>query len=318
MTNSQSMRGLLSSSELRKLSKKSNVKGSLQLFSHIGAIGLSAIVMSLLINTYWFFLVAFIHGVFLNYLYAGQHELSHRTVFTNKRINDLFCSIFGFLTFNPSKHDLIHHMRHHRYTNNWDKDSELQVRNTYTLGTYLYELSGVGFWVGRLKDIISSSKGEIIGYQVSEENKKTILWEARTYLILYMFIFIFSIVNGSWFFVIYWIGPLLFTKWTHNLHNLIEHTGMAHTSNVLENTRSVDAPRWWRWIGWNMQYHTIHHAFPMIPFHNLALANEMISEKLGHKPATMGYLEFQIAILKKLINSPESKWNGENIIIKNT
>jgi len=318
MKNHQPMRGLLTSSELRNLSTKSNVKGFIQLTSHMTAIGLSAALMSLLINTYWFYLAAFIHGFFLNYLYAGQHELSHGTVFTNKRINDLFCSIFGFLTFNPSKHDLIHHMRHHRYTNNWSKDSELQVRNTYTIGTYLYELSGIGFWVGRLKDIFTSSKGKIIGYQVSEENQKIIVWEARSYLFSYLSILIVSIFSGSWFIMIYWIGPLIFTKWTHNLHNLIEHNGMAHTSNVLENTRSIDAPRWWRWIGWNMQYHTIHHAFPMIPFHNLPKAHELIVNRLGCKPATMGYFEFQIAMIKKLLEKPESKWKDDEIIIKSS
>ena len=42
-----------------------------------------------------------LHGVLINCLYAGQHELSHWTVFRTKGWNDVFGHVFGLATLNP-------------------------------------------------------------------------------------------------------------------------------------------------------------------------------------------------------------------------
>ena len=55
-----------------------------------------------------------------------------------------------------------------------------------------------------------------------------------------------------------------------------------------------------RWLCWNMQYHTAHHAFPSVPFHRLRELNRKMTEGAGTPPHAMGYLEFQIEVIRKL------------------
>jgi fatty acid desaturase len=87
-------------------------------------------------------------------------------------------------------------------------------------------------------------------------------------------------------------------KPVHQLQNTIEHLGRPHEDNVLVNTRSTRTNAVMRWLGWQMQYHTAHHAFPGVPFHRLRELNEAIFTSRGAAPPSMTYLGFQIAVLR--------------------
>ncbi|MGI9407210.1 MAG: fatty acid desaturase, partial [Hyphomicrobiaceae bacterium] len=54
-----------------------------------------------------------------------------------------------------------------------------------------------------------------------------------------------------------------------------------------------------KWLAWNMQYHTAHHAFPSVPFHKLKDLHREIVANTGREPHTMGYLEFQREVFRK-------------------
>ncbi|MEM9098892.1 MAG: fatty acid desaturase, partial [Pseudomonadota bacterium] len=69
----------------------------------------------------------------------------------------------------------------------------------------------------------------------------------------------------------------------------------------LENTRSTRTNAVMRWMCWNMQYHTAHHAFPSVPFHRLKELNREMTDGAGTPPHAMGYIEFQIALIGKLM-----------------
>ena len=53
-----------------------------------------------------------------------------------------------------------------------------------------------------------------------------------------------------------------------------------------------------RWLGWQMQYHTAHHAFPGVPFHRLQELHAAIFIERNVTPPTMSYLGFQMAVLR--------------------
>ncbi len=53
-----------------------------------------------------------------------------------------------------------------------------------------------------------------------------------------------------------------------------------------------------------MQYHTAHHAFPSVPFHRLRELNTTMTENTGQPPHSMGYLAFQIEVIRRL-------WGGK-------
>ena len=98
--------------------------------------------------------------------------------------------------------------------------------------------------------------------------------------------------------VVFWLAPMLSMKWFHQLQNTMEHLGLPHDDNVLINTRSTRTNAAMRWLGWQMQYHTAHHAFPGVPFHRLRELNEAIFTSRGAAPPSMTYLGFQAAVLR--------------------
>ncbi|MFX8624383.1 fatty acid desaturase, partial [Acinetobacter baumannii] len=64
------------------------------------------------------------------------------------------------------------------------------------------------------------------------------------------------------------------------------------------NTRSTKTNALMRWICWNMQYHTAHHAFPGVPFSNLPELHQTIFTRKNRKPAELTPLAFQAAVIR--------------------
>ena len=107
-----------------------------------------------------------------------------------------------------------------------------------------------------------------------------------------------SVALGSWAAITFWLAPMVVTKAAHQLQNTIEHLGMPHDANVLENTRSTRTNAIMRWVCWNMQYHTAHHAFPGVPFHRLRELNAALFIERGTAPPSMTYLGFLVAAIR--------------------
>ena len=76
-------------------------------------------------GTWWAVPAFMVHGTLINFLYAGQHELSHGTVFRTRWPNEWVGRVFGFVLFFPRTFDQVQHMAHHRYTQDWARDGEL-------------------------------------------------------------------------------------------------------------------------------------------------------------------------------------------------
>jgi hypothetical protein len=70
----------LAPDRLRQLSRRSDLRGWLQTLSHFAAIGATGTAVYMTVGTVWVIAPFLIHGVLINYLYGGQHELSHNAV----------------------------------------------------------------------------------------------------------------------------------------------------------------------------------------------------------------------------------------------
>ena len=101
---------------------------------------------------------------------------------------------------------------------------------------------------------------------------------------------------------------MLLTKPAHQLQNLIEHVGLPHGEDIFANTRSTRTNAVMRWLCWQMQYHTAHHAFPSVPFFRLKALNREIFTARGVQPPTMSYLGFQRAIIWALAAKGEAEY----------
>ena len=311
MEASFSRRKLLTPAELKQLNQRSDLYGSLQMASHLGAITVTGYLHYLAMGTWWVLATGFGLGVLINFLYAAQHELSHATVFATRKVNEIFGRIIGFAMIFPRDFDQVMHFAHHTYTQNWEKDGEL-VREPYTLGTYLLWLSGVTYWRNRVQGLIRRARGVIIEPYIRAEEESKIIWESRLHLLGYALIAGVSVWAQSWAALAFWIVPMVLTKPVHQLQNTIEHLGLSHQDDILENTRSTRTNAAMRWLCWQMPYHTAHHVFPSVPFWKLKHLNTKIEDAAGtvHR---MGWIEFQIEVIGKLAKKDESQWPMDEV-----
>ncbi|MDX8346542.1 fatty acid desaturase [Cognatiyoonia sp. IB215446] len=311
MDASFSRRDLLTPAELRSLSERSDLRGALQMGSHVGAILVIGLAHAMALGTWWILLTGFALGVLLNFLYAAQHELSHATVFKTRKLNEVFGRIIGFIQIFPRDFDQIMHFAHHQYTQDWERDGEL-VREPYTLTTYLLWLSGVTYWRNRIVGVIRRARGIIIEPYIRVEEEARVIRESRIHVAGYALIAVVSVATGSWAALTFWLLPMVLTKPVHQLQNTIEHLGLSHEDDILANTRSTRANALQRWLCWQMPYHTAHHTFPAVPFWKLRDLNDRIEDKAGavHR---MGWIEFQIAVIGKLMAKDESQYPMDEV-----
>ena len=290
-------RDLIDPRTLRRLCEPSDRRGLLQAGSHLAAIAVSGVLLWNSRGTWLAAPVFAVHGVLLNFLYAGQHELSHWTVFRTRPLNEWLGRLFGFVLFYPRTFDLVQHVAHHRFTQDWQKDGEL-ARPRYTRTSYLLWMSGLSYWYTRFRRILRFAAGIVTEPYLPAGRRSEFVREARWHLAGYGLIAVLSCWYRTPAALVLWLAPLLAMKVVHQLQNTIEHLGLPHEPNVLANTRSTRTNALCRWLGWQMQYHTAHHAFPGVPFHRLRELNDVIFTARGVAPPSMTYLGFQRAVFR--------------------
>ena len=308
-----SRKKLIAPDRLRALMQRSDLHGALQLGSHLGVIAVTGTALWMLWGTWWAVPVFAIHGIVLNFLYAGQHELSHGTVFETKGLNVLFGRIFGLALIYPRTFDKIQHAAHHQHTQNWDKDGEL-VREPYTLRSYLMWFWGPTYWYTRVTRIVRFTRGIVIEPYIRADEQPVVVREGRIHAALYALIAVVSVATGSWAAVMLWLAPMVVMKPVHQLQNTIEHLGLTHNDDILDNTRSTRTNAVMRWLCWQMPYHTAHHTFPSVPFWQLKTLDAAIRES-GATPHKMGWFEFQVEVLRKLWSKDEDDYPYDEVWI---
>ena len=295
---------VVSREKLRALSERSDLRGWIQTLSHVGAIGATTTALILVPSSLPALLIPIwlVHGILINCLYAGLHELSHWTAFRTKALNDGFGSLFGFATLNPFYTDRWAHFAHHRATHDPLRDSELMGMKPYTTWTYALDLIGIGFWRRRIRMVVRTAlkQGLEADYWLTPEQVRVVVREARVHVALWVLIAGASLAFHTWIALSLWLAPLLVTKAYHQLQNTGEHTGLAHDPNTFLNTRTLKGPPVMRWLFWNMSYHTAHHCFPGVPFHALPALHAEIVANLDHPVPTRGYFEAQREIFATL------------------
>jgi fatty acid desaturase len=173
----------------------------------------------------------------------------------------------------------------------------------YTLSSYILDLTGVSFWYRRVTGIVRAAAGRDLGscYWLDSRQRRIVIRESRVHVALWVVIAGASLMLRTWLAVELWIGPMLLTKWFHQLQNMGEHTGLPHDPDIFLNTRTLRGPAAIRWLVWNMSWHTAHHCFPGVPFYALPRLDAEIRVGLGRAIPTRGYIEAQRDIFSGLL-----------------
>jgi fatty acid desaturase len=286
----------LSAEALAMLNRRSNWAGAAQFLGHLGLIGLSGYLWAT--APLWLALPSLVVcGAALALMFCAMHECSHRTAFANPRLNDAAAWVAGLLSFYNSAFYRRYHKWHHRYTQIPGKDPELEDPKPVNLMDYLWQLSGMPWWLGKLRCHSRVAAGNLEGcYYIPESAGAEVVRSLRLQLLTYAAIVAASTALGHPEFLLrYWVLPLAVGQPLLRFVLLAEHTGCPNDANPLINTRTTLTLWPLRWLMWNMPYHAEHHLYPSIAFHQLAAAHGQLKPHFEHIDA--GYLRVNRAIV---------------------
>lgn len=294
----------LSGDELKELQKRSDARGLVRFATHLVAIAATGALYGLALarGASWLLVVpaAVAFGFTLVTMFAAMHEAVHRTAFESRQLNDAAAWLAGLLSFYNSTFYRYYHGWHHRFTQIPGKDPELEDPKPTSLAQYLVELSGVTWWLGKLKTHFTLALGRTAPYGfLNVQNRRAVLRSVRLQLAVYGLAIAVSVYFGQPWFVQYWLVPVALGQPLLRAILLAEHGGCSLDDNPLTNTRTTHTLLPVRLLMWEMPYHAEHHRYPALPFFALAATHQRLGPELAHV-ARRGYLGMHLEYLKEL------------------
>jgi fatty acid desaturase len=292
-------RHLVAPAVLGALSRRSDLRGALQLTAHsLCMCATGAMVWAA--EPFWYLLVPAmaIHGVTIVTLFAPMHECVHRTAFASRTANAIVGWIAGVLSFYNSTYYWHFHSWHHRYTQDPQRDPELMLPKATNRHEYLREISGFSFWLRRAIDypVLALGRARALPF-VPESARRGIALSMSGQLLIYLAGAV-SIALGFRGVLFFWFLPAFLAQPFLRGLLIAEHTGCSQERNGLTNTRTTLTGFPIRLLMWNMPYHAEHHLFPAIPFHRLPELHREVRDRLRH--VAPGYVAANREIIEGL------------------
>lgn len=293
-------RQLLSADDLKRLNERSNGHGFGQLAAHLGIMGSSGAVWA----TQWgHWAIALptlvVYGFSLASMFAAVHECVHRSAFASNRMNDVVGWLAGVLSGYNSTFYRRYHKWHHRYTKVPGKDPEFADRIPRTWVEYLWVMSGLPWWLGKIQGHWQVATGNFDDMPyVPEKAYREV--QRSTWLQLGVYgsaIALSAIFQQPWF-LLYWLLPLAVGQPILRFILIAEHTGCPDGDDPLSNTRTTLTLWPIRLLMWNMSFHAEHHLYPSIPFHQLPAAHRELATHFAHVES--GYLHVNRSVIASL------------------
>ncbi|WP_338763648.1 fatty acid desaturase [Massilia sp. METH4] len=293
-------RSPLARDELAALSRRSNLRGWLQAGGHLLLL-LATGTLTLALFRHGHYAAALVallvHGGcygFLGWAGAG-HELSHRTVFASRRLNDAFLALFAFLTWNNPVYFRASHARHHQKTVHDGEDFEVRLPQTTRRGDWLWACTfnvpamvrAVRIVVENSRDVVKGPAGQLLFADRAGAPRRDLVRTARRTLGGHIVLAAGFLATGNWeLLLLVTLAPFV-GDWPSKLLALAQHYGMEpNVADFRRNSRTVLLHPACAWLYWQMNYHIEHHMYPAVPFHQLgrlrdAIANDLPAPTVG-------------------------------------
>ena len=262
---------------IRQLSRRSNVRGALQLGTHLGLLLATGLLVWASRGHPWLAAVLVLHGIVLVFLFCELHECIHRTAFASRTLNDAVAWVCGALLILPPNYFRLFHFAHHRYTQDRARDPELAAPAPATPAAWWWRVSGLPYWAERLQTSLRHAlSGRVTESFVPPARAAEIVREARLLWGCYLAIAAVSLYLQRADALFYWIVPALLGQPFLRLFLLAEHSGCAFDDDMLANTRTTYTNVAVLLLTWRMPYHAEHHSFPSVPFHGLPRVSALL------------------------------------------
>ncbi len=140
------MTGGMDAAALKDLTRRSDLKGLMQLLGHGAALGASGLLIAEAAGSLWVAPALLAHGVILSFLFAPLHETIHRTAFRDCRLNDALARICGAALLLPPVYYRAFHFARHRQTQDPTRDPELAGAGSTRLSSSRGCVRRTGAW----------------------------------------------------------------------------------------------------------------------------------------------------------------------------
>ena len=287
----------LNKEQLKSLNARDNVKGGIQTAGPLLIMGFTGILacasVQLLSWPFWI-LTALLHGTVTKFTSNAIHELVHGTVFKSGWTNSFFCQLFAFIGWHNHHAFWASHSKHHKNTLHSPHDQEvvLSPPQHFTAKDFLRK----GFLnIHTMIDIISKHFQIGIGYfkgewlqitvdALKEADKKKVIGWSRLLLLGHVGLSVMFLISGYWYLIIFVSLTPAYGSWLFYLINNTQHTGlMDNTKDFRLCCRTIDLNPFFRFLYWQMNYHTAHHMYPGVPCYRLSDLHKAIEHDLPSK-----------------------------------
>ena len=301
---------------LKELSKRSDIKGLIDVSIFIVALLLSGYLCIISWGTLWSIPALLLYGnIFYCKIISIQHETNHETYFKTRALNKLFYHITSLLGGFEAVRWKWSHFHHHTYTiftheevydyeNNSPKPTE-PIRfllNFLPLGPII-NIQKIRHFTHF--EIIKHSFGiitPVVNITVPKKEIKKIINSSRLYVGFWLIIILSSIFFKTWLPIIMLILPPFYGNTILMICGMTQHAGLAdNVKDHRKSTRTVIMNPFFSFLYSNMEYHIEHHIFPKIPCHNLKAFHNVVKDQMPtpRKGIINAYKEIIPAIFKQ-------------------
>ncbi len=268
---------------VRALSQRSDLRGTLRYGGHLAVMGTTGLLIWLTFDNWWLLAPAMVaHGFTIVTMFAPMHECVHKTAFKTPWFNDAFGWLAGALCFYNFTYYRRYHTWHHRYTQDAERDPELETPKPTSRFEYALHISGLPFWWHKPAELVTMAIGRRPYPFVPEHSRSIVTWSACAHVGLYLLLAIGSVVLQTAVVWWYWLFPAILAQPLLRAILIVEHTGCSQDTNGLTNTRTTLASAPIRFLMWNMPFHAEHHLYPSITFFCLPRAHQELKSRLAH------------------------------------
>ena len=292
----------ISRRELKRLMKRSNVPGLIHLFWWCVLLaGTGTLIWAAGDRPLLLVPAMFLHGIVVVHHFALQHECSHYSAFRSRWLCDLLAGVCGFILVIPPRYFRYEHCDHHTYTNLTGRDPQIIALPT-SIWSYLGYISSVPYWKAQFGGLVRRALGRLSDDErrfVPKVEVAAVVRESRLLIAGYLAI-VAAMIAFEWNApLFYWWLPMFLGEPVMRFIRMTEHVGRPTVADMRLNTRTnlVSAP--WRFLAWNMSYHTEHHYAASVPFHALGALHERLKDHIEVEPR--GYVGAHIDIVRQIL-----------------
>jgi fatty acid desaturase len=273
---------LIDPRELEPLAARSDRKGLARLAVHGAALLGGATLVWSTLDSWWLLPAMLLHGLAVVSLFAAAHESIHYTAFRTRWLNQAVAWLAGLPILLNSTYFRQFHYAHHRHCQDPQRDPEWSPPPPRTRREYLWRMSGLPYWWGRIRQSAALARGDFTGLDYIPKGAHAAVRRSVLGMLgIYAAVLGSALAAHSTAVLWYWIFPVLLAQPFLRFYLLAEHTGCSLDDDGLSNTRTTLAAWPVRLLMWNMPYHAEHHLFPQLPFHALPQAHQLVGARLG-------------------------------------